>query len=115
MTLETSRYKYAWVSTNEKARSEEHTSELQSRTDPISYAVFCLGSIQMVLDIPEGLTYVAGSRSLATGSTPLKPYGHMIKLYEAGAVDFSKVTTFNLDEYCKLDVNDVVGVLDRFS
>ena len=31
----------------------------------------------------------------------------MIKLYEAGAVDFSKVTTFNLDEYCKLDVNDV--------
>ena len=44
---------------------------------------------------------------LATGSTPLKPYGHMIKLYEQGAVDFSKVTTFNLDEYCKLDVNDV--------
>ena len=39
---------------------------------------------------------------LATGSTPLKPYGHMIKLYEAGAVDFSKVTTFNLDEYCDL-------------
>ena len=36
---------------------------------------------------------------LATGSTPLKPYGHMIKLYEQGAVDFSKVTTFNLDEY----------------
>lgn len=43
---------------------------------------------------------------LATGSTPLKPYGHMIKLYEQGAVDFSKVTTFNLDEYCRLDVND---------
>ena len=43
---------------------------------------------------------------LATGSTPLKPYGHMIKLYENGAVDFSKVTTFNLDEYCKLDVHD---------
>ncbi len=43
---------------------------------------------------------------LATGSTPLKPYGHMIKLFKAGAVDFSKVTTFNLDEYCNLDVND---------
>ncbi|MDE6767500.1 MAG: glucosamine-6-phosphate deaminase [Eubacterium sp.] len=43
---------------------------------------------------------------LATGSTPLKPYGHMIKLFENGAVDFSQVTTFNLDEYCKLDVND---------
>lgn len=43
---------------------------------------------------------------LATGSTPLKPYGHMIKLYENGAVDFSKVTTFNLDEYCGLDINN---------
>ncbi len=44
---------------------------------------------------------------LATGSTPLKPYSHMIKLYNEGAVDFSQVTTFNLDEYCRLDVKDV--------
>lgn len=44
---------------------------------------------------------------LATGSTPLKCYGAMIDLYKNGAVDFSRVTTFNLDEYCKLDVNDV--------
>lgn len=43
---------------------------------------------------------------LATGSTPLKPYNHMIQLYQQGAVDFSQVTTFNLDEYCKLDVKD---------
>lgn len=43
---------------------------------------------------------------LATGSTPLKPYKHMIELFKQGAVDFSQVTTFNLDEYCKLDVND---------
>jgi len=43
---------------------------------------------------------------LATGSTPLKPYDHMIKLYKNGAVDFSKVKTFNLDEYCSLDIND---------
>lgn len=43
---------------------------------------------------------------LATGSTPLKPYGHMINLYKNGAVDFSKVKTFNLDEYCSLDIND---------
>lgn len=43
---------------------------------------------------------------LATGSTPLKPYGHMIELYRQGAVDFSKVTTFNLDEYCRLDIKD---------
>lgn len=44
---------------------------------------------------------------LATGSTPLKPYSHMINLFKNGSVDFSKVTTFNLDEYCNLDVNDV--------
>lgn len=43
---------------------------------------------------------------LATGSTPLKPYGQMIDLYKKGVVDFSKVTTFNLDEYVNLDIND---------
>ena len=43
---------------------------------------------------------------LATGSTPLKAYNHMISLYNQGAVDFSGVTTFNLDEYCRLDVRD---------
>lgn len=43
---------------------------------------------------------------LATGSTPLKPYGQMIELYKKSIVDFSKVTTFNLDEYVNLDVND---------
>lgn len=43
---------------------------------------------------------------LATGSTPLKPYNHMIQLYRQGAVDFSQVTTFNLDEYCNLNVAD---------
>ena len=44
---------------------------------------------------------------LATGSTPIKTYKNMIKLYNESAVDFSQVTTFNLDEYCKLDVKDV--------
>lgn len=43
---------------------------------------------------------------LATGSTPLKPYGQMIDLYKKGVVDFSRVTTFNLDEYVNLDVKD---------
>ena len=43
---------------------------------------------------------------LATGSTPIKTYQQMIKLYNDGAVDFSKVTTFNLDEYVNLDVED---------
>ncbi len=43
---------------------------------------------------------------LATGSTPLLTYKAMIELYESGIVDYSKVKTFNLDEYCNLDVND---------
>lgn len=42
----------------------------------------------------------------ATGSTPLKPYGVMIDLFKKGAVDFSKVITFNLDEYVNLDIAD---------
>lgn len=43
---------------------------------------------------------------LATGSTPLKPYGQMIELHKKGVVDFSSVTTFNLDEYVNLDIKD---------
>jgi glucosamine-6-phosphate deaminase len=35
---------------------------------------------------------------LPTGSTPKGIYGHLVKLHRAG-LDFSKVTTFNLDEY----------------
>ena len=43
---------------------------------------------------------------LATGSTPIKAYKQMIDLYSKGVVDFSQVTTFNLDEYVNLDVKD---------
>ena len=43
---------------------------------------------------------------LATGSTPVKAYRHMIELYNKGAVDFSQVTSFNLDEYVNLNVKD---------
>ena len=38
----------------------------------------------------------------ATGSTPLPTYRGMAELYQAGAVDFSGVTTFNLDEYVSI-------------
>ena len=40
---------------------------------------------------------------LATGSTPLGTYSNMVEKYNAGDVDFSKVTSFNLDEYVGLD------------
>ncbi|HBB28877.1 MAG TPA: glucosamine-6-phosphate deaminase [Clostridiales bacterium] len=36
---------------------------------------------------------------LATGSTPLQTYNYLIDWYKKGDLDFSQVTTFNLDEY----------------
>ncbi len=39
---------------------------------------------------------------LATGGTPLGMYRELVKLYKKGKLDFSKVTTFNLDEYLGL-------------
>ena len=39
---------------------------------------------------------------LATGSTPVGLYQALIHRYQEGALDFSKVQTFNLDEYCGL-------------
>lgn len=40
---------------------------------------------------------------LATGSSPIPTYQKMAEMYREGAVDFSGVTTFNLDEYVGLD------------
>jgi glucosamine-6-phosphate deaminase len=39
---------------------------------------------------------------LATGSTPLGTYKELIRLHRKEGLDFSKVTTFNLDEYIGL-------------
>jgi glucosamine-6-phosphate deaminase len=39
---------------------------------------------------------------LATGSTPLGLYRELIRMHCAGGLDFSGVTTFNLDEYVGL-------------
>ena len=36
---------------------------------------------------------------LATGSTPVGLYQNLIKWNKAGRIDFSEVTSFNLDEY----------------
>lgn len=40
---------------------------------------------------------------LATGSTPEGLYAELVKEYEAGYLDFSKITTINLDEYKGID------------
>lgn len=39
---------------------------------------------------------------LATGSTPLTLYHHLVAMHRTGGLDFSGVTTFNLDEYVGL-------------
>ena len=39
---------------------------------------------------------------LATGATPLPTYNYMAEACKAGQVSFSRVSTFNLDEYCEL-------------
>ncbi len=39
---------------------------------------------------------------LATGSTPLATYSELVRMHREESLDFSKVTTFNLDEYVGL-------------
>jgi len=43
---------------------------------------------------------------LATGSTPVGLYQELIKLYDEGNINFSEVTSFNLDEYLDLPKED---------
>lgn len=39
---------------------------------------------------------------LATGSTPIGTYRHLVRMHKEGTLDFSRVTTVNLDEYIGL-------------
>ncbi len=43
---------------------------------------------------------------LATGSSPIGTYKQLIEWYEKGDLDFSGVTTVNLDEYCGLNADN---------
>ena len=43
---------------------------------------------------------------LATGSTPVGMYKRLVEMYNAGELDFSKVTTYNLDEYYPIKPTD---------
>ena len=40
---------------------------------------------------------------LATGSTPIPAYEQLVSWYDQGIIDFSRVRTFNLDEYVGID------------
>lgn len=43
---------------------------------------------------------------LATGSTPLGIYRELVRMRQNEGLDFSRVKTFNLDEYCGLEKSD---------
>ncbi len=43
---------------------------------------------------------------LATGSTPVQLYRELIKLHKEAGIDFSRVITFNLDEYYPMQPDD---------
>jgi len=55
---------------------------------------------QLVVDVLN--TKPNAVLGMATGSTPLGLYQELVRLHQAGQVDFSRVTTFNLDEYVGL-------------
>lgn len=57
------------------------------------------GAFLIAAQVTENASSVLG---LATGSTPIPCYEELISFYKQGLVDFSKMTTFNLDEYCGL-------------
>lgn len=42
---------------------------------------------------------------LATGSSPIPTYEEIVKLHDAGVVDFSQAVSFNLDEYVGIPVD----------
>jgi len=44
---------------------------------------------------------------LSTGTTPLVVYRELVKRYESGAVSFTNVKVFSLDEFCTMDKNDM--------
>ena len=44
---------------------------------------------------------------LATGSTPLLMYRELIRIHESEGLDFSEITTFNLDEYIGLPSDNI--------
>ena len=62
-----------------------------------------IGTAAATLFAAQVITKPDSVLGLATGSTPIPTYQKMAELYRDGAVDYSRVTNFNLDEYVGLD------------
>lgn len=59
-----------------------------------------LAAEEMAKTVEENPSAVLG---LATGGTPVGMYKELIKMNKEGKIDFSKITSVNLDEYVGLD------------
>ena len=58
-------------------------------------------------DIARGLARDPGLvLGLPTGRTPIPLYRELVRLHRAGQADFSRATTFNLDEFCGVAAAD---------
>jgi len=68
-----------------------------------TYDEMSKAAAQLVVDVLN--TKPNAVLGMATGSTPLGLYQELVRLFKAGQVDFSRVTTFNLDEYVGLNAN----------
>lgn len=66
-----------------------------------------VGQATAVLIAAQVLGKPTSVLGLATGSSPIPTYQGLIQMHEQGMVDFSGVTTFNLDEYCNLPEDHV--------
>ncbi|MCL2402184.1 MAG: glucosamine-6-phosphate deaminase [Oscillospiraceae bacterium] len=69
-----------------------------------SYADMCRKAANIIS--AQILLHPNSNLGLATGSTPIGIYERLVEAYDLGDLDFSGVTTFNLDEYCGLSEND---------
>jgi len=65
-----------------------------------SYEEMSISAAQAVADVMN--TKPDAVLGLATGSTPLGLYKELIRMHKKEGLDFSQVTTFNLDEYVGL-------------
>ncbi|HSI34391.1 MAG TPA: glucosamine-6-phosphate deaminase [Tepidisphaeraceae bacterium] len=67
-----------------------------------SYEEQCRAAAREVADVLNAKPNAV--LGMATGSTPLGVYQELVRMHERGELDFSHVTTFNLDEYVGLPI-----------
>lgn len=67
-----------------------------------TYEELCRAAAREVADVLNAKPNAV--LGLATGSTPLGLYQELARMYKRGELDFSHVTTFNLDEYVGLPI-----------